>query len=164
MDQEVSPGRNAAGSTNILVGTGLNDFGEKIAQIFGQSGANVFHGCEECEYKSKHVRNLRRHIENRHKSLPEKRKQRDGEKTKVEKSAKLGGQGNEGWRAVKKERILELDPISSDYIQSLTLPPLLLQFHPDQSENTNIPATVVLKPSRKANIFTATRAVCNQTL
>ena len=159
MAEEVSPGTNAAGSTNLLARTGLNDFGEKIAQIFGEScGKNVFHGCEECEYRSKYAQNLQRHMENRHKSLPEKRKQRGGEKMKVQKSAKLGGQGNEGWRAVKKERILELDPISSDYIQSLTLPPLLL--HPDQSENTNIPATVVLKPSRKANIFTATRAVC----
>ena len=56
--EEVSPGRNAAGSTNILVGTGLNDFGEKIAQIFGQSGANVFDGWEACEYKNKHARTL----------------------------------------------------------------------------------------------------------
>ena len=147
--EEVSPGTNpGAGSTNILVGgTGLKDFGEKIAKIFGGITVNpvtngcekktagedsgVLHGCEECEYRSKHVRNLQRHMENMHKSIPGKRKQREGEKKRGQKRAKLGAKGkrerNEGWRVVKRERILELAPISSDYIQSLTLPPLLPQ-------------------------------------
>ena len=142
--QEVSPGTNA-GSTNILMETGLNDFGEKIAQIFGETRASpatnekntaageesVFHGCEECEYKSLHVHNLQRHMENMHKSVPHKRKQKEGEKKKGEKRTKRkkmedkdGNRNKEGWRVVKRERILELAPISSDYIQSLTLPPL----------------------------------------
>ena len=130
--EEVGPGTNVAGSRNILAGAGLDDFGEKIAQIFGESRASsftaaaregsAFHRCEKCEYRSMQVRDLQRHMENRHKSLPEKRKGTEGEKNRVEKRAKPRGQGSEGWKAVKKERILELAPISSDYIQSLTLP------------------------------------------
>ena len=123
-----------------MVETGLNDFGEKIAKIFGvvkntasATEESVFHECDECEYKSMHVRNLQSHMENRHKALLE---EREGEKNEGKKRAKQGnkrrrnrGEGNEGWKAVKKERILELAPLSSDYIESLTLPPL-------QSEKT----------------------------
>ena len=143
--QEVSPGTNV-GSTNISVETGSNDFGEKIAQIFSEIIASpvanekntatgeesVLHGCEECEYRSMHVHNLQRHMENMHKSVPHKRKQKEGQNKKGERRTKRKkmedkkGNGNEeGWKVVKRERILELAPISSDYIQSLTLPPLL---------------------------------------
>ena len=126
--------------------TGSNDFGEKIAQIFSEIIASpvanekntaageesVLHGCEECEYRSMHVHNLQRHMENMHKSVPHKRKQKEGEKkkkgkkrTKRDKREDEEGNGKEeGWKVVKRERILELAPIYSDYIHSLTLPPL----------------------------------------
>ena len=148
MAQAVSPGTNNAGSTNIMVETGSNDFGEKIAQIFGESRASpvsnrcekntraeeeegVYHECEECEYRSRHNQNLQRHMANMHNSILDERKRKKDEKKKGEKMAKRKKMeekeenGNEEWRVVKRERILELAPKSSDYIQSLTMPHLL---------------------------------------
>ena len=135
----LSPARSSgANAVSTNKSTGKIDFDESKANPAAKITAaaeegRIQHRREQCDYKNINVLNLQRHIGDMHQSFLPPRQQTEGKKRKGRKRSfgskrkKTARKSDnvESWRRVKRERILELCPISSDFVQSLTLPPLL---------------------------------------